>query len=78
MTPKEISLIEKAACDLQTGNHLIRERTDEEYAMIGEVILALSTPKVRLTERQKEILEHYRLCTDYDYWKSKQPKENED
>lgn len=71
MTPTEINLIEKAACDIATGNHLLYPRSNEEMAMLTEVCEALNTPEEKQTARQKDICEEYRLCTDYDYWKSK-------
>lgn len=75
MTENEIRLIERAALDLATGHHLLCERTDEERAMLKEVAEALDTEWENLTDRQREIREEYRLCTDYDYWRSKHSKQ---
>lgn len=72
LTKKELELISHAAMDLATGNYLIRPRSYSELAMVNEVSATLNTPEEKRTDRQKEIYEEYRLCTDYDYWKSKQ------
>lgn len=75
LTENEIRLIERAACDIATGHHLICKRTPEQLAMLREVCECLSLiddgmPDM-LNRRQKEIYEQYRLCTDYSYAKSK-------
>ena len=75
MTEKEITLICRAACDLETGNHLLRKRTEEENNMRTELCIVLNLvengKEAELTPRQKEIYEEYRVCSDYDYAKSK-------
>jgi len=77
MNEREKELISRAAMDLATGNYLLRHRTEEELAMLSEVCETLDTQEDKRTERQKEIYEEYRLCTDYDYWKSKNKEDNE-
>lgn len=74
LTDNEKKLISLAACDFDTGNYLLRKRSEERLNMMKEVSITLKTPEESRTERQKEIAEEYRLCTDYDYWKSKQSK----
>ena len=71
MTNHEKELISRAAMDIESGNHLIYPRSHSELAMLGEVYSALNTPEEERTDRQKEVYEQYRLCTDYDYWKEK-------
>ncbi len=71
MTELEKKLICKAAMDLETGHHLLYERSGNEISMINEVLETLATPIELMSDRQKEIYEEYRLCTDYDYWKTK-------
>ena len=77
MNNREKELISRAAIDIATGNHLLYHRIKEELAMLEEVCKTLDTPEDERTERQKEIYEEYRLCTDYDYWKSKNKEDNE-
>lgn len=72
MNKKEKELISRAAMDLESGNYLILPRSYSELAMLDELVATLDTPEAKRTERQREIYEEYRLCTDYDYWKSKQ------
>lgn len=71
LTEKERALICQAASDLESGNYLLRKRTDEQLAMIQEVSKALNTPEQERDSRQVLICEEYRLCTDYEYAKSK-------
>ncbi len=71
MTELEKKLICKAAMDLETGNHLLRPRSYTELAMIDEVLTTINTPEEKRSDRQKDIYEEYRLCTDYDYWNEK-------
>jgi hypothetical protein len=72
MTQRERELVSRAAMDIESGNHLLYPRSYSELAMVDEVLGTLNTPEDKRTERQKELYEEYRLCTDYDYWKSKQ------
>ena len=71
MTQEESRLICRAAMDIESGNYLLRSRTHSEIAMLNEVMDTIDTPEDERTDRQKEIFEEYRLCTDYDYWKEK-------
>ena len=77
MTEKELRLISEAAADLESGNHLLYPRTEEQRAMIKRVCQVLGTPESDRTERQWEIYEQYRLCTDYEYWKLKNKEKYE-
>ena len=56
-----------ASCDLESGNYLIRERTQERLNTIKEILEAERTENP--TDRQKEILEWYKVCSDYFYAK---------
>ena len=71
LTEHERELICDAACDLESGNHLLRPRDEEHRCMIDELIHTLNTPADKRDERQNLIFEEYRLCTDYDYAQSK-------
>ena len=72
MTQREKELVSRAAMDIESGNHLILPRSYSELAMVDEVLAAIDTPEEKRTPRQKELYEEYRLCTDYEYWKTKQ------
>ena len=71
MTQEESRLICRAAMDIESGNHLLLPRSYSELAMVDEVLATINTPEEKRSDRQKEIFEEYRLCTDYDYWKEK-------
>jgi len=57
----------KAAGDLESGNYLIRYRSKEELQAIQDVIDASNANNP--TERQSEIAEWARVCSDYYYAK---------
>lgn len=71
MTQREKELVSRAAMDIESGNYLICPRSYSELAMVDEVLATIDTPEEKRTERQKELYEEYRLCTDYEYWKEK-------
>jgi len=56
-----------ASCDLETGNYLIRKRSQEKLNMIQEILEAKRAKHPN--DRQKEILEWHKVCTDYSYAK---------
>ena len=68
LTKREKELIENIACDLETGNDLIRPRSDEYWAFSKEFYEASNAKEP--TEKQKDIIEYYNQCTDYFYWKN--------
>ena len=69
LTEKEKKLVCQAACNLESGRYLLRKMPPEEKKMMGEVCVVLrkSEDKQPLSDRENEILEEYRLCTDYEY-----------
>lgn len=70
LTEQEKHLICQAATDLESGNYLLRKRTDEELQMISEVSSVLKTPENERDEWQKLVYDEYMRCVDPDY----QPK----
>jgi hypothetical protein len=68
LTEKEKELISQFGCDLQTGNHLLCPRSEEYWSFGKEFVEAREA--LEPTEKQKEMLEYYRQCTDYFYWKN--------
>ena len=68
LTEKEKELISQIGCDFQTGNHLLRSRNEEYWIFAKYFEEARNTLKP--TEKQKEMLEYYRQCTDYSYWEN--------
>ena len=36
--------------------------------MVDEVLATINTPEEKRSDRQKEIMEYYHQCIDYDYW----------
>ena len=68
LTQREKELISKIGCDLQTGNHFLFPRTKEYWEFHKTMHDAVEAKEP--TEKQKDILEYYRQCTDYYYWKN--------
>ena len=67
LTENEKLLISQAVCDLESGNHLLRERTVEQKKMISEVCIAIDTDERKRDDRQTLIVEQVKMCTDPDY-----------
>ena len=70
LSHEEICLIGQAASDLESGNHLIRKRSEQQRNMMNEVLYTLlcSDAGENLTDRQKSILHVYRMHIDFDYF----------
>lgn len=64
LTNKERRLISQIAADLETGHHLLYERSEEYKAMFKEVIYANRV--ILRTQRQCEISEYLNACTNPD------------
>lgn len=62
----EILMVQQAAMDLETGNHLLRKRSKEQIDIMNELIQALGLRDEQRTERQREIVDEYVNCTDYE------------
>ena len=57
----------KASCDLETGHYLMTHRSNDELQAIQDIIDAENATDP--TERQIEILEWKKVCSDHDYAK---------
>ncbi len=62
----EILMVQQADMDLETGNHLLRKRSEKQIKMMNELIQALGLRDEERTERQREIVDEYVNCTDYE------------
>lgn len=70
ITSDEEKLIERIACDLQTGNHLLRPRDDKYWDFWNEMVVARNAEiGGTATDKQKEMCEFERQSSDYFYWK---------
>ena len=71
LTEEETSLICQIAYDLESGNHLIYPRSDRYREFFNEFIAANASVENGIaTEKQKQIVEYHKQCTDYEYWNS--------
>lgn len=70
LTEEEMRLIEQIGADLQTGNHLLRPRSDRYWEFGKEFTAAYdAVENGTATEKQEQIVEYHKQCTDYFYWK---------
>lgn len=70
ITSEEARLIERIAGDLQSGNHLLRPRDDKYWDFWNEMVTARNADiDGTANEKQKEMCEYERQCSDYFYWK---------
>ena len=67
LTKEDKEMYCKASGDLESGNYLIRYRSKEDLQAIQDVIDARNTAFP--TDRQAEILEWTKVCSDYFYAK---------
>ena len=68
LTKSEKVMLSLIACDNDSGNHLLRERSDEYWQMQKEWAEAAKAESP--TEKQTMILEYVHQCTDYAYYHS--------
>ena len=69
LTKKDSENFCYATTDLETGNYLIGRRSNNELLVIQELIDAINEKDP--DERQKEIVEWHKVCSDYYYAKKK-------
>lgn len=70
LTELDTSYISQIASDIQSGNHLIRERSEEYWEHFYEMVRARTNEKRGYaTHKQAEMCEYERQCSDYFYWK---------
>lgn len=68
ITSEQRKIYNQIACDLETGNHLIRPRS-KEYWIEFERVSNIYKSSER-TELEDAILQFIRECSDYDYFHS--------
>ena len=69
LTKKESEDLCYATTDLETGNYLVERRSNDKLLVIQELIDAINAKNP--DERQKEIVEWNKVCSDYYYAKKK-------
>ena len=69
LTKKESEGLCYATTDLETGNYLIERRSNDKLLVIQELVDAINAKNP--DERQKEIVEWHKVCSDYYYAKKK-------
>lgn len=69
MTSNRKRLICQAAMDIESGNHLIRKRTMQQYGIINQInrILYLVEYGKKLNAKQKKMYHEYLMDSDHEY-----------
>ena len=71
ITDKNAELIERIASDIQSGNHLLYPREDEYWSMWNLMVVARKAVELGTAdERQREMVEYEKQCSDYFYWRN--------
>ena len=73
LNPEEVMALNQVVTDLETGNHLLYPnshiRQGQYYKnLMGEVKELNSQNPENLSDRQFEIKEFMKQCSDYTYW----------
>ena len=66
LTEQEKEHLSRIGMDLETGNHFLFPRSREYWDFHRTFLEAMRSKEP--TEKQKEIREYYKQCTNYDYW----------
>ena len=70
LTKEDEKFIEQIACDLASGNHLLRPRSDEYWDYYNKMVSARKAEtEGTATAKEVEMCEYERQCSDYFYWK---------
>ena len=69
LTKEEKAIISIIACDNESGGHLLRERS-EDYWKLRKVLSEIynKSSKIELSDKEKDMLEYYNQCSDYNYY----------
>lgn len=68
LTKEEKIIISTIACDNESGGHLLRERS-EEYWKFKKIFSEIyNKSSIELTDKEKDMLEYYKQCSDYNYY----------
>jgi hypothetical protein len=71
ITESECGLISQVACDIASGNYLIRPRNAQYWAFWNEMVAARNAEMDgTATDKQKEMCEYERQASDYSYWRN--------
>lgn len=66
LTEQEQRLISQMAADSETGNHLLRPRSDEYKALCKKFSEIVNKKEEERTDKDKQMCEYYAACKDYD------------
>ena len=68
LTKEEKAIICTIACDNESGGFLLRERS-EDYWKLRKIFSEIyNKSSIELTDKEKDMLEYYNQCSDYNYY----------
>ena len=70
LTENEKKLISQIVTDERTGKYLLKKKQQEGYMEMLEEIKKICKTGKAVTERQKDIMEYFRQCSDCFYYLS--------
>jgi hypothetical protein len=70
LTEQEQRLISQLAADSETGNHLIRPRSEEYKALLTTFNEIVNKKDEQRTDKEKQICEYFAACKDFDAYKA--------
>lgn len=70
LTENEKKLISQIVRDEETGNYLLKKKQSDGYVKMREEIEEICKTNKVWTERQKDIMEYFRQCSDCFYYLS--------
>lgn len=70
LTENDKRLISQIVTDEGTGNYLLKKKQQKGYVKMCEEIEEICKTDKVWTERQKDIMEYFRQCSDYFYYLS--------
>ena len=71
LSHQDCQVISLIACDVESGNHLIRPRDEHYWKVWRDMCLATRAEDNNTAdEKQKEMCEYCRQCQYYSYWRN--------
>lgn len=70
LTEQEQRLISQMSADSETGNHLLRPRSDEYKALRKKFSEIVNKKEEERTDKDKQIFEYYAACKDFNAYRA--------
>ena len=70
LTEQEQRLISQMAADSETGNHLLRPRSNEYKALLKKYSEIVNKKEEECTDKDKQMCEYYAACKDFNAYEA--------